>query len=158
MTIFQEDLRRVGITLNLRFSPFETAIKLLAEQQFGMFSVGYGGGGPFPLPEQFWHSAQADQKASTNVTGFKNDRVDEIISAYESELDIEKRAELLRELDGIVSGEHHYILEWDAPYQRFIYWNKFGQPPGVITRIGDYRDAVAMWWLDPLKNQQSSRS
>jgi microcin C transport system substrate-binding protein len=157
-TIFQEDLRKVGITLNLRYVTPETGFKLLDEQQFGMFSVAYGGGGPFPLPEQFWHSAQADKKASTNTTGFKNARVDEIIALYERELDVQKRAVLLRELDGIVSGEHHYLLEWYAPFERIVYANKFGQPPGLITRIGDYRDPVSMWWLDPQKNAALERA
>jgi microcin C transport system substrate-binding protein len=157
-TIFQEDLRKVGITLNLRYVTPETGFKLLDEQQFGMFSVAYGGGGPFPLPEQFWHSAQADKKASTNTTGFKNARVDEIIALYERELDVQKRAVLLRELDGIVSGEHHYLLEWYAPFERIVYANKFGQPPGLITRIGDYRDPVSMWWIDPQKNAALERA
>jgi hypothetical protein len=61
---------------------------------------------------------------------------------------------LLRELDGIVAQQHHYILEWSAPYQRVVYWNKFGMPPGVFTRIGDYRDATGLWWFDPEKNRQ----
>ncbi len=148
-TIFQEDLRKVGINLNLRYATPETAFKLLDEQQFDMFSVTYGGGGPFPLPEQFWESSQADKKASTNITGFKNARVDEIIKAYDLEFDVQKRATLLKELDGLVTSQHHYNLEWYAPYTRVVYWNKFGQPRGVITRLGDSRDAMGMWWVDP---------
>ena len=35
-----------------------------------------------------------------------------------------------------------------------MYWNKFGQPKGVITRIGDSRDPPTLWWFDPEKNQQ----
>ena len=154
LTVFQEDLRKVGITLNLRYVTPETAFKLLDDQQFGMFSVGYGGGGPFPLPEQFFHSAQADQKASTNTTGFKNARVDQIIEAYDREFDVRKRAAMLKELDGIVNAEHHYLLEWYAPFQRVVYWNKFGAPKGYFTRIGDYRDLYALWWLDPQRSQQ----
>ena len=95
----------------------------------------HGGGGPFPLPAQFWDSEQADQKASTNVTGFKNARVDEILKLYEKEFDVQKRAVLLRELDGIVMAAHNYILDWTAPYERMVYWNKLGQPKGIITAL-----------------------
>ena len=153
-TIWQEDLRRAGITLNLRYVTPETAFKLLDEQQFDMFSVSYGGGGPFPLPMQFFHSAQADQKASTNITGFKDKKVDDILAQYDRELDVKNRAALLRELDGIVTSQHHYLLEWSAPYQRVIFWNRFGMPEGVFTRIGDYREAVSLWWFDPEKNRR----
>lgn len=154
LTIFQEDLRRLGVTLNLRYVTPETGFKLLDEFQFDMFSVGYGGGGPFPLPRQFFDSAQADQKASTNITGFKNKRVDELLDLYDRELDVKKRATLLRELDGIVTAEHHYLLEWTAPYQRMVFWNKFGMPQGVLTRIGDSREPPGLWWFDPDKNRQ----
>jgi microcin C transport system substrate-binding protein len=148
-TIFQEDLRKVGINLNLRYVTPETAFKLIDERQFDMFSIAWGGGGPFPVPEQFWSSEQADKIASSNITGFKNARVDEIIKAYDLEFDVQKRAALLKELDGIVMSQHQYILEWFAPYTRVVYWNKFGQPRGVISRLGDARDAMSMWWIDP---------
>ena len=153
-TIYQEDLRKIGVNLNLRYVTPETGFKLLDEQQFDMFSVAYGGGGPFPLPEQFFHSKQADQKSSTNITGFKNARVDEIIALYDKEFDVKKRAALLKELDGIVASQHHYLLEWYGPFQRMVWANKFGQPKRVITRIGDYRNPVALWWIDPQLNAQ----
>ena len=148
-TVWQDDLRKVGVTLNLRYVTPETAFKLLDDQQFDMFSVGYGGGGPFPLPSGFFDSELADQKASNNVTGFKNARVDEILELYETEFDLQKRVALLQELDGIVMSEHPYLLEWMAPFVRFAYWNKFGQPKGLISRIGDNRDAPGLWWIDP---------
>ena len=152
-TIWQEDLRRAGVTLNLRYVTPETGFKLLDDQQFDMFSVAYGGGGPFPLPMQFFNSALADQKASTNVTGFKDKRVDELLTQYDRELDVKKRAAILREIDGIVTAQHHWSLEWGAPYQRVVFWNKFGMPEGVFTRIGDYRQAPSLWWFDPEKNR-----
>ncbi len=153
-TIFQEDLRKVGITLNLRYSTPESSYKLLDEQQFGMFMLGWGGGGPFPEPKQFFGSDQADQKASGNVTGFKDKRADEIIELYNREFDVKVRAKLMQELDGIYMAQHHYIFQWTAPFTRMLYWNKFGQPKGIITRIGDYRDPLSMWWIDPQKNAQ----
>ena len=55
--------------------------------------------------------------------------------------------------DGILASEHHYALGWDAPFARIAYWNRFGMPPGALTRIGDYRDAVTLWWIDPQKQQ-----
>lgn len=152
-TVFQDDLRKVGVTLNLRYVTPETAFKMLDDQTFGMFSVAYGGGNPFPFPSQFFDSKQADQKASNNVTGFKNARVDEILKQYEREFDLPTRVKQLQELDGIVMSQHPYLLEWMAPYTRFVYWNKFGQPKGLITRIGDYRDPVSLWWHDPTKEQ-----
>ncbi len=51
------------------------------------------------------------------------------------------RVKLLRELDGIFTNEHHIHFRCGrAPFQRLVFWNKFGYPQGVVTRIGDYRD------------------
>ena len=152
-TVFQEDLRKVGITLNLRLTTFETLVKLLDERSFSMASIAYTGS-IFPSPEQNWLGKLADEKNTNNITGFKNARADEIIAAYNKEFDFNKRVALLKEFDGIFTNEHHWILEWSAPYERVIYWNKFGTPPGYISRIGDARDIPSMWWFDPARTQK----
>jgi microcin C transport system substrate-binding protein len=153
MTIYQEDLRKVGITLNLRFVTFETMIKLVDERTFDVMSGAYTGES-FPDPEANYHSRLADQKNTNNITGFKNKRADEIIETYNNEFDLSKRIKLLQEFDGIFTNEHHWILEWTAPYQRMIYWNRFGQPKGILTAIGDSRDPPGLWWFDSEKNQK----
>ncbi|NOT28235.1 MAG: ABC transporter substrate-binding protein [Acidobacteria bacterium] len=152
-TVYQEDLRKVGVTLNLRLTTFETLVKLLDERTFGMASIAYTGE-VFPSPEQNWRGRLADEKNTNNITGFKNARADQIIDAYGKEFDFDKRVALLQEFDSILANEHHWILEWTAPYERVVYWNKFGQPPGYITRIGDYRDILTLWWFDPDRSAQ----
>ena len=155
LTIFQEDLRRVGVSLNLRFLTYATLIKLLDERQFQFVSVAYSASKPFPMPRTMYHSSQADLPASNNLSGFKNARVDEIIEAYDVEGDLATRIELMRELDGIVANSYIYIMEWYAPYHRFAYWDKYGQPESYLSRIGmglsGYFDPFIMWWHDPAK-------
>ena len=152
-TVYQEDLRKVGVTVNLRLVTFETLVKLINEQTFGMVSIAYTGE-LFPSPEANLKSELADQKNTNNLTGFKNPRADQIIEQYNKEFDLDKRIALLKELDRIVTGEHHWILEWTAPYERLVYWNKFGYPDGILTRVGDYRDVPSLWWFDPEASRQ----
>ncbi len=151
LTVLQEDLRRVGIGLNLRFLTYATLIKLLDERQFDFVSIGYSASKPFPMPESMYRSDLADQPASNNISGFKNERVDAIIAEYDQSPDVATRIELMRELDGIVAGEYIYMLQWYAPYHRVAFWNKYGQPDGYLTRIGDYLDPATLWWVDPAK-------
>ena len=149
-TLYQEDLRKVGITLNLRLVTFETLVKLLDDRAFDMAMIGYTGE-LFPSPEQNLRSSLADQKNTNNITGFKNKRADEIIEAYKTEFNQDGRIKLLRELDGIFTSEQLWILQWSAPYERVVFWNKFGYPQGVLTRVGDRRDVPSLWWIDPEK-------
>jgi len=153
LTIYQEDLRRVGITANLRFTTWETLIKLLDDRAFDMASIAYTGE-LFPTPDINWLSELADQKNNNNITGFKNARADEIMRQYQKTFEIGERTKLLRELDGILSAEHHWLFEWTAPYQRVVYWHKFGYPQGSLTRTGSFRDMAWLWWIDPERDRR----
>ncbi len=149
-TVYQEDLRKVGITLNIRYVTWETLVKLLDDQAFEMANIAYTGES-FPVIRMSYHSSLADQKNTNNITGFKNKRADEIIETYEKEFNIDNRIKLLREFDGIFNAEHHYVFEWTAPFERLVFANKFGYPQGILTRVGDYRDVPSLWWIDPEK-------
>lgn len=157
LTIYQEELRRVGISLNLRLVTGETMFQLVMQRRFDLAAMGWGGL-LFPNPETSWHSSLADVNDNNNITGFKDTRVDELLVAYDREFDQAKRLEIIREIDGIVANAHHYILEWDAPFHRIAYWNKFGHPDSYFTRIGDYRDMPSLWWRDQQKEAQLAQA
>lgn len=157
MTIFQEDLRRVGIGMNLRLVTSETMFQLVMQRNFDIVSMAWGGL-LFPNPETSFHSRLAKLNNNNNITGFANARVDELLTAYDREFDQQKRVEIIREIDGILANEHHYILEWDMPFQRIAFWNKFGHPESYLTRVGDYRDMTTLWWIDPQKDQRLAQA
>jgi microcin C transport system substrate-binding protein len=157
LTIYQDDLRKVGITLNLRLISYETLLQLVGEWRFDTTSAGFQAG-TFPNPEVLWRSGLADVKNTLNYTGFKNKRADEIMDIYNKEFDQKKRAALLTELDGIIANEYPFILEWTAPFERIAYLNKFGHPDYYFTRIGDYRDMMTLWWIDPERESRYERA
>jgi hypothetical protein len=62
-------------------------------------------------------------------------------------------------LDGILTNQHHYIMEWYPPGDRVAFWNRFGHPAGTLSRIGDYGGTLGpgipqLWWYDPAKSQR----
>jgi ABC-type transport system substrate-binding protein len=159
MTLYQNDLRKVGITLNLRLVSPETQFKMMMQRQFDLVSGAWGVGSVFPNPRPEYHSSTADVMNTNNISGFKNKRVDEICDQYDVEFDPAKRAALIRELDGILTSQYHYLLEWNQPAQRFAYWNRFSMPQGVFSRVGDFSGTLApgipqVWWIDPAKAQR----
>jgi microcin C transport system substrate-binding protein len=153
LTVYQDDLRKVGITLNLRLVSYETLLQLRGEFNFSLASVGWVAG-TFPDPEALYQSDLADVKNSFNFAGFKDKRVDDILVRYNKEFDQQKRVALIQELDGILASQYVYILEWDGPFQRIAYLNKFGHPDSYLSRIGEYRDMIALWWIDPQKEKR----
>jgi microcin C transport system substrate-binding protein len=159
LTVYQEDLRKVGIGLNLRLVNPETRFKMMMQRQFELVSGAWGAGSVFPNPRPEFHSDTADVPNTNNISGFKDARIDQITEQYDREFDPEKRATLLSELDGILTNQHHYIMEWYAPAARFAYWNRFSMPPGTLSRVGDEDGSLGpgipqLWWIDPEKSQQ----
>jgi microcin C transport system substrate-binding protein len=152
LTVYQQALGKVGIGLNLRLVTSETRFKLMMDRNFDMVSTAWATGGPFPNPETEYSSSFADVPNNNNVTGFKDARVDRLLKDYNEEFDAGKRAGIIQEIDGILANAYHYSLGWDAPFGRIAYWNRFGQPDGYFTRIGDYNDVPSLWWLDPQKD------
>jgi microcin C transport system substrate-binding protein len=159
LTTYQDDLRKVGVTLNLRLVSPETRIKLMDQRQFEMASGAWGVGDIFPDPKPEYDSSTADVLNTNNITGLKDKRIDKICAEYDVEPDPIKRAALLQQLDGLLTNEYHYILEWYPPAQRIAYWNRFGVPQGTLSSIGDVVGSLApgipqMWWIDPEKAQK----
>lgn len=152
MTIFQEALKDVGIKLNLKQVTWATDIKEVGERNFQISNRAYGGI-LFPNPESSFHSKFADQPNNNNIWGFKNPRVDEICAAYPAMFDPRDRIRAVREIDGIVADECLYAFGWYAAHTRLLYWNRFGMPPGVLSKTGDERTIVALWWCDPEKER-----
>ena len=160
LTVYQEDLRKLGITLNLRLVTNETQFSLINKHQYEM-SIMKWGINVFPAPDTEYHSSLADRPDSNNITGFKDSRIDEISDKYAKAFNVKERIALIRELDGILTSQYHYVLHWYAPAQRIAYWNKFSYPRGTLTRIGDVWSGVnlgwgveQLWWIDSAKAQK----
>ena len=156
-TVYQEDLRKVGITLNLRLVTFETLGRLLDDRQFDLVFIGYTGL-LFPNPETQFHSSLADVNSTNNVTGLKNARIDALLKEYDVAFDQPKREAIIREIDSIATNEHHWILAWEGPFFRVAFNNKFGHPDYYLTRYGSYRDVLSLWWNDPEKERQLAQA
>jgi len=152
LTIYQEDLRKVGINLNLRLLTWETEIQLVDQRKFQMAQLAWGASGPFPVPDTEWLSSLADLNSTNNITGFKNARVDQLCADYDRAFDMKDRIRIMREMEGIVANSYNYILLWSAPSISIAYWNRFGMPPGTLTRARDDYDAHYLWWIDPDKD------
>ena len=104
-----------------------------------------------PNPETSYGGHLADLVDNNNITSFKNDRVDELCKAYDEEYEVDRRREIVREIDGIIYAKMPYILAWYNPAQRMLYWNKFSQPPWGAMRTNDSDALPYTWWVDPAK-------
>jgi len=164
-TLYQEELKKVGIKVNLKKVTWAQHTKELDEKTFMVAGVSYTSG-PFPPPEEHYHSKFADKKNTNNIWGFKNERVDQICEEYNREYDLKKRIKLIQELDSIVTNDYISILNWYSDNVRILYWNKFGMPEFVLTGVfydsrstgREIQSIIAFWWYDEEADKELQRA
>ncbi|HVR28491.1 MAG TPA: ABC transporter substrate-binding protein, partial [Thermoanaerobaculia bacterium] len=150
--VIRDDYEAAGIKFNLELIDASTLIKKISERQFTIHFQNWGSL-LFPNPETSWRSDLADLPANNNLTGFKSERVDELLRLYNRALDRAEQKRIVREIDQIIVSEHPYAFAWYAQYQRILFWDKFGHPESYLTRIGQVpeSDMLLLWWWDPEK-------
>ena len=149
-TVLQEDLQKAGIKLNLKQLTATTQFQNNMEHNFKLAFQSWGGLF-WPNPNSSFHSSVADQTPSTNITGVKDALIDSLALIYDHEYDQAKREVLIQKIDRRLSELCPYALAWYGPFQRLVFWNKFGYPEGYIGRTGDYLAIQTYWYLDPAR-------
>lgn len=147
LAIYAEDLKDVGIELVPDKKDWAAWAKDMDEFNYQMTWAAWGAG-VFKDPESMWSSKEADRKSGNNITGFKNKTVDELIEKQKSIFDVNKRNDIVRQIDTILSETVPYVLLWNINYTRLLYWNKFGTPPTILSKYGRESSAYSYWWFD----------
>jgi len=147
LAVYGEDLKDVGISLKIDKKDWAAWTKDMDQFNYDMTWAAWGAG-LFKDPESMWHSREADRPSGNNITGFRSDKVDELIERQKSIFDVQERNAIVREIDSLITREVPYVLLWNLNYTRLLYWNKFGTPPQVLSKYGDERSAYSLWWYD----------
>ncbi len=147
LNIYAEDLKDIGIEMIIEKKDWASWLKDMDEFNYQMTWAAWSSS-VFKDPESMWSSKQSDTLGGTNITGFKNKKVDALIEKQKTIFDINKRNKILREIDSIIYKNCPYVLLWNINYIRLLYWNKFGTPETVLSKYGDQSSALVYWWLD----------
>ena len=149
LTIWKNDLRKIGIDLKLTLLTWATLIKKWNNYEFDLSQLGWTSGlSPDPYP--MWHSKFKDQPSGNNISGFSDPQLDKLIIESGKIFDRHERAKLFHKMDRILFNNHSWILRWYVPYLRIGYWNKFGFIPQAVPKYEGY----ALWdyvWYDQAK-------
>jgi ABC-type transport system substrate-binding protein len=113
METFRNDLRKIGVVMNIEPVEWAIMVRRMEEKDFDAFTGGWQLGWDTDL-YQIWHSSQADQPKSSNRIGFRNQEADKIIEGVRLEFDPQKRNELFSRFHHIVHEEQPYTF-WFAP-------------------------------------------
>ena len=145
---FARNLERLGIAMSIRNVDSAQYENRVRDFDFDML-VNVWGQSLSPGNEQreFWSSAAADQAGSRNLAGLKNPAVDSLVDALIAAPDRASLVTRVRALDRALQWSYLVIPHWHIPYDRIVFWNKFGYP-NVTPMQGVQLNA---WWIDAEK-------
>lgn len=151
---YTANLKRLGVEASVRTVDSSQYKERLDRFDFDMI-VGSFGQSASPGNEQreFWGSAAADRDGSRNIAGIKNPVVDELIEKVISAGDRKELVNAVRALDYVLQWQHLVVPHWHIPYDRYVYWDRFGRP----DTIPDSGVQIFSWWVDPAKDAALSQ-
>ncbi len=145
--VYQESLKDVGIEVSLQLLENASWAQRMEKYNFDMTWIAMGAGRTRD-PEPIWKSDLADQEASLNWAGVKDEKIDELIQQQTTEMDLAKRNEILQEIDTRLLDIVPTVLLWNSDRNRLLYWNRFGTPDTVLDKFNREDVAAIYWWED----------
>lgn len=112
-SILKEDLKKVGIEMEIRQLEWALFVKHLDDRKFDAVTLSWVFGFEQD-PYQVWHSSQTE--LGSNFVGFADPEADRIIMEGRREFDRERRAALYRRFHAIVDHEQPYTFLFSNPY------------------------------------------
>ena len=118
LTIYQQDLKKSGIDMSLKFMEWVSFSKLLDEKNFDVVTLAWAGGAVEWHPRQIWHSSSA-QGGGSNFISYSNPKVDHLIDLADEELDRKKRVRILRKVYRMIAEDHPYSFMF---YPKYVFY------------------------------------
>lgn len=148
--ILQDELRGYGIETTVRELDWTIFLGDVKARKFDAIILGWAMSVNEPDAYQVWHSSQAANQGSNHIS-YKNARVDQILEDYRHEFDPQKRIELYREFQQILSDEQPYTFLFVGKsvvaVQRRI--------QGIEVFPGGLRPID--WWVPPSRQKYGER-
>jgi len=145
---YARNLRKLGIDVHVRLVDPSQYINRLNKFDFDMI-VGGWGQSLSPGNEQriYWSSKAADSPGSRNFIGIKDPAIDKLIELVIAAPDRESLVQRTRALDRVLLWGQNVVPNWHIPYDRMIYWDKFGIPETIPMQGTN----LLTWWIDPAR-------
>ncbi len=153
LNVYVDDLKKIGITARVEQISQSAVRTKLDQHDFDMYWMAWGAG-RLRDPEPSWHSRTAMDVATNNVPGVKDPIIDSLVEAQKTEMDLDKRNAILKQIDSRLNDLLPYVLLWQSDNTRLLFWNKFGTPKYVLDKFNREDYIPVYWWFDAEKENQ----
>lgn len=144
LVLYQGDLAKVGVKMNLKLLEWNTFITKLDESQFEAVVLGWSGGSVDLDPKQIWHSSSA-VKGGSNFIGYNNPEVDRLIDQARGEMDKQKRIPLLRQVYRLIAEDAPYAFMFNRKHSLYAHNVRIQK----ARETYNYTVGQSFWWIQP---------
>jgi microcin C transport system substrate-binding protein len=151
---YTRNLKRLGVEARVRTVESAQYKERVDRFDYDMVVANWGqSASPGNEQRNYWSLAAAERNASRNYSGLKDPVVDELIELIVGAPDRKSLVTRVRVLDAVLQWRHLVVPHWHIPYDRLVFWNRFGQP--AVTP--DQGAQFFAWWIDPAKDEKLAR-
>jgi microcin C transport system substrate-binding protein len=154
LTIYQEDLKKIGINLTLKEIDFGASVRLLEDNNYYLLPVSITFPN-VPNPENIYKSGLGK---NSNWAGVEDKRIDELINEYNQEYNPKKRIDILKLIDNFLVEATGYILFWYSPCYHIAFHNYFKYPDYIFNKEGGFESIMDLWSYDKDRIQKYSEA
>ena len=144
MTTYQEDLKKLGIKLEILFADWTLFMKRLDAHDFEAYIVGRGWPNVVDFNPKALFLSKNAVKGGDNPIGFQNTKVDELLEKAEVEMDRAKRIEILRQVYRIMAEEHAHLFWFSEPEFYYAHSSRVKMEKPFYK----YLQGLDYWWIE----------
>ncbi len=148
MTVYQEELKKSGIKMEIKTVDWNTFQKVMDDRNFDAVVLAWGGVVEMD-PYQIWHS-KSDVKGGSNFIGYSNPEVDKLIELIRHEMDRNKREALQRKVYRLIAEDYPYVFMWSPKYEFLAYSARMK----MVKPTYKYGVGAGTWWIEDKKAAQ----
>lgn len=148
LTLYQEDLKKMGIQMNIRVQDWPAFLKLLDDRQFDAVTLARTADTDPSDFGSLWGTGEAEKKGSSNVSGFSNLEVDKLAEKIDRTFEKTLRLPMVQRIDELITSKQPYALTWESRETRVAYWNRFSFASKGYFDYSDWSSVFHYWWLD----------
>ncbi len=151
LTIFADNCKQAGVKVNLELLSWATLIKKMDEYKFDAVVI-FWSNDYFPDPAQLWHSKHLNEIGGSNLCGYSNPEVDQLIDSLAPIYDTNQRNQIIKKIDRILYKDTPYLLFWGIDHAPIMYKNVFSMPKTVFPKY--FTGSVKYWRFDLVKYKE----
>ncbi|HGS5163410.1 TPA: extracellular solute-binding protein [Vibrio harveyi] len=153
----KEQAKLAGLELNLNLVDGSAAFKYILEKKHQLAFLNMGGG-ELPAYKEYFHSSNANRVQTNNHTNYSSLELDREIEAFNSEFDVDKKYQLSREIQKLISNAFVIVPGYMVPYTRDAHWRWVKYPNNPMTKkTGAMFNILGTsnFWIDTELKQQT---